>query len=185
MNCAGSANAVLSNQSVDRRVLELAGAEAVRTLAADAGVGAIARDRRRERPAAAPDVDALDLPAAQDAVDHGVRVGQEPPVAAEGQLVAGADRQVVRHVEAGERLLAAGVAADRRHVLRAQALRPRVRDEVEQAVVRALLDRGLQRVVGRLERVVEVDDVAVGRERPPRLDAAGGGLGDVDVGACR
>src|SRR4029453_6548578 len=61
----------LVEPDVHRRVVDLAGPEAVGTLAADAGVGAIARDRGGERPAAAPDVDALDLPAAADAVAPG------------------------------------------------------------------------------------------------------------------
>ena len=59
----------------ERRVVQLAGTDAVGSLSADTGVGHIARHRRSERHAAAEQHDSLQLPPADHAVGQRVRTG--------------------------------------------------------------------------------------------------------------
>ena len=74
----------------DRRIVELAGADAVGPLAADAGVRHIARDGRRERPPAAQHQNALHLPAAQHPFRPAVRTREKPLALPKRQFITGA-----------------------------------------------------------------------------------------------
>src|SRR5437867_4165122 len=115
---------------VERGVSQLARAHAVRPLRADAGVGPVRRDRRRERPPAAPDVDGLHLPSSEEGLSRAVGAPQEALAVAHRQLPADTHGQVVRNVEARDRLLPSRVPADGRVVLDRDALGERVGHEV-------------------------------------------------------
>src|SRR5437773_10647566 len=81
---------------VERGVVQRARAHPVRSLRADAGVGPVRRDRRRERPPAAPDVDGLHLPSSEEGLARTAGAPQETLAAAHRQLPADAEGQVVR-----------------------------------------------------------------------------------------
>src|SRR5262245_1337335 len=94
-----------------RRVVELSRADAVGPLVPHAGVRPVRADRRSERPPAAQDEDRLHLPPAEERLRHAVRIPEEALAAAEGQLPARAQREVVGGVEGRDCILWAGVAA--------------------------------------------------------------------------
>src|SRR5262249_37062221 len=102
---------------LDRRVVQLAGAQAVWPLAADADVRAVSRDGWRKRsPAAHPD-DALNLPPAEQRVGESTRPVEKAFAAPQGQFVPPTDGQIVWDVEIRKRSLPCRIAASGRRVL--------------------------------------------------------------------
>ncbi len=156
----------------NRGIGKLAGADAVWQLAADAGVRNIAGNRRRERQAAVQHHDALHLPAAQHRVCKAVGVRQEPSVSPERQLIARADRQILRNVEGSKRLLVRVIASRGRRVLHEEVLRIGIRNQIPKSRCGPLFVFHLQSVVNRRGVLRVVSDRPEQRVRPACLDRA-------------
>ena len=91
----------LVEPGVDRRVLELAVADAIRPLPARARIRHVARHSRRERKTAAIVDDALGLPPAEEPVHECSSLAEEPLSPAERQFSTEAHGQQMRNVEGG------------------------------------------------------------------------------------
>src|SRR5262245_42237346 len=118
---------------LDRRIVQLAGSQAVWPLAADADIGAVGRDGRRKRASAARSDDALNLPPAEQRVGKSAGAVEQSFAASQGQFVPPTDGQIVRDVEIRKRSLPRRIAASGRGVLMQHTLGKTVRHQIPEA----------------------------------------------------
>src|SRR5262249_54347102 len=118
---------------LDRRVVELAGGQAVGGLAADADVGAVNRDGRRKRASAAHNDDALNLPPAEQRVGDSTGAVKQSFAASHGKFVSPTDGQIVWDVKIRKRFLPRSIAAGCRRVLAQHTLGKAVRHQIPEA----------------------------------------------------